>query len=76
MSKEDTRVEEEEVVVDSMPQKTSFLHKSPNPYVPLVPIPGRLKRDKLSKLFKDILDILSKVNVNISLLDMMEKMHV
>ncbi|KAK0606931.1 hypothetical protein LWI29_006552 [Acer saccharum] len=57
---------EEEVVVET-PKKTSVLHKSsdpyvpPPPYVPPIPFPGRLKRDKLSKAFKEIFDVLSKV---------------
>ena len=71
---EETRVKKEEIVVEPTPKKTSVLHKSPNPYIPLVPYPGRLARDKLSKSFKDIIDILLKVNVNIPLLDMIEKM--
>ena len=63
-----------------MPKKTSTLHKSSNPYIPpppyIPPVPfhERLKRDKLNKSFKDIFDILTKVNVNFPLLDMIEKM--
>ena len=70
---------EEEVVVET-PKKTSVLHKSsdpyvpPPPYVPPIPFPGRLKRDKLSKAFKEIFDVLSKVHVNLPLLEMIEKM--
>ncbi|KAK0577054.1 hypothetical protein LWI29_027266 [Acer saccharum] len=79
VSGKEARVEEE-VVVESTPKKTSVLHKSldsyvpPPPYVPPIPFPGRLKRDKLSKAFKEIFDVLSKVHVNLPLLEMIEKM--
>ncbi|KAK0570982.1 hypothetical protein LWI29_009446 [Acer saccharum] len=59
---------EEEVVVEA-PKKTSVLHKSsdpyvpPPPYVPPIPFPGRLNRDKLSKAFKEIFDVLSKAEI-------------
>ena len=74
------RREEKEVLVESVPKKTSALHKSsdpyipPPPYIPPIPFLRMVKRDKLNKSFKDIFDILMKVNVNLLLLDMIEKM--
>ena len=73
ISRKETRVEEEEIVVDPEPKKTSLLHKSPNPYISPVPFPGRLQRDKLDKSFKEIFDV-SKVHVNLPLLEMIENM--
>ena len=51
-----------------------LLHKSTNPYIPPIPFPGRLQKSKLEKSYKDIYDILSKVNVNLPLLEMIQKM--
>ncbi|XP_019157162.1 PREDICTED: uncharacterized protein LOC109153743 [Ipomoea nil] len=56
------------------------LHKSDNPYVPPksyvppVPFPGRLQNSKFDKSFAEIYDLLSKVNVNLPLLDMIKNM--
>ncbi|CAL8993312.1 unnamed protein product [Prunus brigantina] len=47
------------------------LHKAEKPYTPPIPFPGRLAK---SKLFKEIFDILSKVNVNLPLLDVIRNM--
>ncbi|XP_021808096.1 uncharacterized protein LOC110751879 [Prunus avium] len=45
----------------------------PAPYVPQIPFPGRLKKAKQDKAFKEIYDILSKVNINLPLLDVIEQ---
>lgn len=45
----------------------------PAPYVPQIPFPGRLKKTKQDKAFKEIYDILSKVNINLPLLDLIEQ---
>ncbi|XP_031120931.1 uncharacterized protein LOC116024170 [Ipomoea triloba] len=56
------------------------LHKSndpyvpPKPYVPPDPFPGRLKNSKFDRSFSEIYDLLSKVNVNLPLLDMIKNM--
>jgi hypothetical protein len=70
---EDTRQKEEEVVVPPA-KEAPRLHKSSNPYIPPIPYPGRLKNTKLEQSFQDIYDILSKVNVNLPLLDAIQKM--
>ncbi|KAI5339036.1 hypothetical protein L3X38_018308 [Prunus dulcis] len=44
-------------------------HKVEKPYSPPIPFPGRLAKSKQDKSFKEIFDILSKVNVNLPLLD-------
>ncbi|XP_031259211.1 uncharacterized protein LOC116117314 [Pistacia vera] len=46
----------------------------PKPYVPHVPFPSRLNKSKWDKSFSNIYDILSKVNVNLPLLDMIRNM--
>ncbi|XP_021817104.1 uncharacterized protein LOC110759359 [Prunus avium] len=45
----------------------------PAPYVPPIPFPGRLQKAKQDKAFKEIYDILSKVNINLPLLDVIEQ---
>ena len=45
-----------------------------NPYIPPVPFPNRLNKSKWDKSFSDIYKILSKVNVNLPLLDMIRNM--
>ncbi|XP_021829063.1 uncharacterized protein LOC110769407 [Prunus avium] len=45
----------------------------PAPYVPPIPFLGHLKRVKQDKDFKEIYDILSKVNINLHLLDVIEQ---
>ncbi|XP_050104654.1 uncharacterized protein LOC126584261 [Malus sylvestris] len=50
------------------------LHKAEKPYTPPIPFPGRLAKSKQDKSFKDIFDILSKVNVNLPLLDVIRNM--
>ncbi|XP_050150538.1 uncharacterized protein LOC126625507 [Malus sylvestris] len=52
----------------------SNLHKASKPYVPPVPFPSRLNKSKWDKSFAEIYDILSKVNVNLPLLDMIRNM--
>ncbi|XP_028962203.2 uncharacterized protein [Malus domestica] len=44
------------------------LHKVEKPYTPPIPFPRRLAKSKHDKSFKEIFDILSKVNVNLPLL--------
>ncbi|XP_031260249.1 uncharacterized protein LOC116118405 [Pistacia vera] len=46
----------------------------PKPYVPPIPFPSRLKNSKWDKSFSKIYDILSKVNVNLPLLDVIRTM--
>ena len=72
-SKENTIPQEEEIVVEKS-KVSPLLHKSTNTYIPPVPFPGRLQKSKLEKSYKDIYDILSKVNVNLPLLEMIQKM--
>ncbi|CAL9024804.1 unnamed protein product [Prunus brigantina] len=50
------------------------LHKAEKPYTPPIPFPGRLAKSKRDKSFKEIFDILSKVNVNLPLLDVIRNM--
>ncbi|CAL9001063.1 unnamed protein product [Prunus brigantina] len=50
------------------------MHKAKNPYLPPIPFPGRLATSKHDKSFAEIYDILSKVNVNLPLLDMIRNM--
>ncbi|KAL6269656.1 hypothetical protein ACE6H2_026567 [Prunus campanulata] len=45
----------------------------PAPYVPPIPFPGRLQKTKQDKAFKEIYDILSKVNINLPFLDLIEQ---
>ncbi|CAL9029776.1 unnamed protein product [Prunus brigantina] len=50
------------------------LHKAEKPYTPPIPFLGRLAKSKRDKSFKEIFDILSKVNVNLPLLDVIRNM--
>ncbi|CAN6697883.1 unnamed protein product [Malus baccata var. baccata] len=50
------------------------LHKAEKPYTPPIPFPGRLAKSNQDKSFKEIFDILSKVNVNLPLLDVIRNM--
>lgn len=45
------------------------LHKSANPYNPPVPYPSRLRNEKQDLQFQEFYKLLSKVNVNLPLLD-------
>ncbi|KAI5343433.1 hypothetical protein L3X38_011309 [Prunus dulcis] len=54
-------------------EDTNF-HKAEKPYFPPIPFPGRLAKSKQDKSFKEIFDILSKVNVNLPLLDVIRNM--
>ncbi|CAL9024866.1 unnamed protein product, partial [Prunus brigantina] len=45
----------------------------PPPYIPPIPFPGRLKKANQDKAFKEIYDILSKVNINLPLLDVVKQ---
>ncbi|KAI5343477.1 hypothetical protein L3X38_011353 [Prunus dulcis] len=55
----------------------SHLHQDryipPPPYIPTIPFPGRLKKANQDKAFKEIYDILSKVNINLPLLDVVKQ---
>ena len=42
--------------------------------MPPIPFPGRLQKSKLDQAFREIYDILSKVNVSLPLLEVIEKM--
>ncbi|KAB2615360.1 hypothetical protein D8674_021948 [Pyrus ussuriensis x Pyrus communis] len=57
-------------VNEQPPLAVPNLHKAPKPYVPPVPFLSRLNKIKWDKSFVEIYDILSKVNVNLTLLDM------
>ncbi|KAM2593901.1 hypothetical protein EV2_044868 [Malus domestica] len=50
------------------------LHKAEKPYTLPIPFPRRLAKTKQDKSFKEIFDILSKVNVNLPLLDVIRNM--
>ncbi|XP_019179258.1 PREDICTED: uncharacterized protein LOC109174479 [Ipomoea nil] len=75
-----TEIVENLNVDDDINNDKPKLHKSddpyvpPKPYVPPVPFPGRLRNSKFDKSFSDIYDLLSKVNVNLPLLDMIKNM--
>ncbi|XP_057808488.1 uncharacterized protein LOC131022965 [Salvia miltiorrhiza] len=60
--KEDAKEEEE--------KKDNGLHKAANPYTPPIPFPSRLRNAKQDQQFNDFYKLLSKVNVNLPLLDM------
>ncbi|KAI5335297.1 hypothetical protein L3X38_025430 [Prunus dulcis] len=49
-------------------------HKAEKPYSPPIPFPRRLAKSKQDKSFKEIFDILSKMNVNLPLLDVIKNM--
>ncbi|CAL8993274.1 unnamed protein product [Prunus brigantina] len=49
------------------------LYIPPPPYIPPIPFPGRLKKANQDKAFKEIYDILSKVNINLPLLDVVKQ---
>ncbi|KAI5351494.1 hypothetical protein L3X38_004385 [Prunus dulcis] len=55
----------------------SHLHQDryipPPPYITPIPFPGRLKKANQDKAFKEIYDILSKVNINLPLLDVVKQ---
>ncbi|XP_048227226.1 uncharacterized protein LOC125369258 [Ricinus communis] len=49
-------------------------HKAAEPYKPHIPFPNRLKESKQDKQFFEIFDMLSKVNINLPLLDVISNM--
>ncbi|CAA0821457.1 Unknown protein, partial [Striga hermonthica] len=66
-----------EKIKEAEPDKATdepMLHKSPNPYKPRVPFPDRLRDEKQEKQFRDLFSMLSKVNVNLPLLDVIKNM--
>ncbi|CAL8112422.1 unnamed protein product [Prunus armeniaca] len=73
-----TQEENEKLNEDSSNATSSYeapnFHKVEKPYTPPIPFPGRLAKSKLDKSFKEIFDILSKVNVNLPLLDVIRNM--
>ncbi|CAN6707381.1 unnamed protein product [Malus baccata var. baccata] len=73
-----TQGENEKPNEEPSPANSSFeapnLHKAEKPYTPPIPFPGRLAKSKQDKSFKEIFDILSKVNVNLPLLDVIRNM--
>ncbi|MDD0148608.1 hypothetical protein PSY31_23245, partial [Shigella flexneri] len=48
------------------------LHKAVNPYIPPVPFPNRLKLTMKDKEFSSLYNMLSKVNINLPLLDLIK----
>ncbi|CAL8993265.1 unnamed protein product, partial [Prunus brigantina] len=62
--------EEETTAVEGERPKTYI---PPPPYIPPIPFPGRLKKANQDKAFKEIYDILSKVNINLPLLDVVKQ---
>ncbi|KAL5813491.1 hypothetical protein ACOSQ4_024132 [Xanthoceras sorbifolium] len=68
----DSPVTKEKEVIH--PAKEPFLPKAADHFIPRVPFPGRLHKSKNDLAFKDIYDILSRVNVNLPLLEMIQKM--
>ncbi|GER43851.1 retrotransposon gag protein [Striga asiatica] len=52
----------------------SKIHKSPNPFRPSIPFSDRLRNEKQKKQFRDLFSMLSKVNVNLPLLDVIKNM--
>ncbi|CAA0811092.1 Unknown protein, partial [Striga hermonthica] len=66
-----------EKIKEAEPDKATdelMLHKSPNLYKPRVPFPDRLRDEKQEKQFRDLFSMLSKVNVNLPLLDVIKNM--
>ncbi|KAJ4715540.1 Retrotransposon gag protein [Melia azedarach] len=53
------------------PQKKSL---SPPPYVPSIPFPQRLRKNKLDKQFSKFLDVFKKLYINIPFTDALEQM--
>ncbi|KAH6767538.1 hypothetical protein C2S52_018521 [Perilla frutescens var. hirtella] len=49
--------------------KKPTLHKATNPYTPPIPFPSRLRNEKQDTQFQEFYKLLSKVNVNLPLLD-------
>ncbi|XP_048227309.1 uncharacterized protein LOC125368583 [Ricinus communis] len=49
-------------------------HKAAEPYKPPIMFPNRLKESKQDKQFSEIFDMLSKVNINLPLLDVIRNM--
>ncbi|CAH9088741.1 unnamed protein product [Cuscuta epithymum] len=76
---EEVEAENKELEAESVNEETG-LHEAedpyvpPKPYVPPVPFPNRLKSSKLNSSFEEIYKLLSKVNVNLPLLDMIKNM--
>ncbi|GER28809.1 transposon Ty3-G gag-pol polyprotein [Striga asiatica] len=61
--------------VDSRKQiDGSKMHKSPNPFKPSIPFPSRLRDEKQEQQFRDLYNMLSKVNVNLPLRDVIKNM--
>ncbi|CAA0839620.1 Uncharacterized mitochondrial protein AtMg00860, partial [Striga hermonthica] len=56
------------------PTDGSMLHKSPNPYRSRIPFPSRHRDEKQEQQFRDLYNMLSKVNVNFPLLDVIKNM--
>ncbi|XP_008227389.1 PREDICTED: uncharacterized protein LOC103326918 [Prunus mume] len=73
-----TQEENEKLNDDPSNVTSSFealnFHKDEKPYTPPIPFPRRLAKSKQDKSFKEIFDILSKVNVNFPLLDVIKNM--
>ncbi|XP_057784814.1 uncharacterized protein LOC131002341 [Salvia miltiorrhiza] len=53
-------------------KKNNGLHKAANPYTPPIPFPSRLRNAKQDQQFNDFYKLLSKVNVNLPLLDVIQ----
>ncbi|CAL9020190.1 unnamed protein product [Prunus brigantina] len=70
----DNKVGNEEAIPIGTSTISPQMHKAKNPYLPPIPFPGRLATSKHDKSFAEIYDILSKVNVNLPLLDMIRNM--
>ncbi|KAL3643617.1 hypothetical protein CASFOL_014432 [Castilleja foliolosa] len=51
---------------------TDKLHKSSTPYKPPIPFPSRLQPEAKNKKFLELFNMLSKVNVNLPLLEVIE----
>ncbi|KAK3212665.1 hypothetical protein Dsin_017371 [Dipteronia sinensis] len=73
-SKVEKEVENKDKNEATLPKPRPQLHKSPNPYNPPIPFPRMLKNSKIEKSIQDIYDILSKVNINLPLLDAIQRM--
>ncbi|GER33108.1 transposon Tf2-5 polyprotein [Striga asiatica] len=64
---------EKSTVTNSRKQKDgSKLHKSSNPFKPSIRFPSRLREEKQEQQFRDLYNMLSKVNVNLPLLDVIK----
>lgn len=67
---EDGKKEDKEEKRGEKKEVTPTLHKTKDQYIPPIPFPSRLKEHKQDKQFSELCNMLSKVQINLPLLDM------